>query len=279
MISKKAILRNILIIILFSLLPSCRYSPWEINPDCEKNMIAKNLAKLAALETRMSGQTSFKVALVGDPQRHPRGMQKAIERIAGRDDIAFVIILGDLADTGLSMEFEWVCKNLSKLDIPFIPVVGNHDVLSFGKEIWKEIFGPFDYSFTFMGTKFIVYNDNAYEFADVPDIPDLDWMKREAAVGKEESRYHTIGVSHIPPKIDVHTQDEIFEFRQFLFDKGFDYTVHGHLHRFIYFYDEFNTGHYVVSDTVGEEYGIMTVHQHTVEFENCSPECVLADAQ
>ncbi|MFQ5486749.1 MAG: metallophosphoesterase family protein, partial [Desulfobacterales bacterium] len=208
--------------------------------------------------------------LLADAQRQPLSTQKVIERIAGRDDIAFVLILGDLTDTGLEMEFEWTCKSLEKLDIPYLPIIGNHDAISFGKEIWKKYFGAFDYSFTFLESKFIIYNDNAYEF---PGVPDFDWMAQEAAVAGGEVRYHTIGVSHIPPVTDVHNADEAFALRQFLFDNGFDLTVHGHLARFDYWRDEFGVDHYYVDDTEGEEYGIMTVYQDRVEFENCSPEC------
>ena len=74
---------------------------------------------------------------------------KLVEKIKQREDVAFVLVLGDITDFGLAAEFEWVCKALSALDVPRFYVIGNHDSISFGKEIFRENFAPYDYAFSF----------------------------------------------------------------------------------------------------------------------------------
>lgn len=52
-----------------------------------------------------------------------------------QEKIKFLVILGDIADTGEASEFFRAKKILDNLEIPYIPVIGNHDVWSYVGEL------------------------------------------------------------------------------------------------------------------------------------------------
>lgn len=254
---------------LFSL-SGCQFdlSPWETDVKCPGRSVDENLEQLALLEAGSSPQDTFKVAVIGDPQQYPGDLELVIKRINKMDDVDFVLLLGDVAETGIEKEFEWSCKALSHTTKPIMAVVGNHDALAYGSVIWQNIFGGFDYSFSYKGTKFVAYNDNKYEFNDVPDKA---WLQEEAFVGDEEVRNHTIGMSHIEP------WDNEPELSGFLKQTGFDYMFHAHNHKFSFWQEQgVFLPHYITADTRDEKFGIATITPTSITMENCDPECIPA---
>lgn len=254
-------------------LTACQYalSPWEKNLHCPQLWIPDNISRIKALETENGLKDHFKVAVIGDPQMFPGYLQDTVEIINQRDDVDFIFILGDLVEIGIKQEYEWICKALSHTSKPIISVIGNHDSLSYGKEIWLENIGPYDFSFTYNQTKFIAYNDNKYEFNNVPD---RSWLAAEATLESGETRHHTIGASHIAP------WDTDIGLSEFLAQSGFDHMIHAHNHRFDY-WQLLSVGlpHHVVADVRKEAFSIMTVYSDSnipVEMENCTPDCVPA---
>ncbi len=254
---------NKYLLLCFSMILSgCQYeiSPWATDADCPASVtIDHNIARLQALELAEGNRASYKVALVSDPQMYPGAFERVIKRINGMSDVSFILLSGDLAETGIKAEFEWACKAMSKSIKPIFAVVGNHDALSFGKEVWLRTFGVFDYSFTYQDSKFVAYNDNKYEFDNVPD---RDWLEAEAA--GSAARLNTIAVSHIPP------WDNDLELSGELEAYGFDLTIHGHEHDFD-FWQLFDVQlpHYITSFTKEKEYGILTVSGSELSLENC----------
>ena len=70
---------------------------------------------------------------VGDVGYSAERLRKSVNWInahAKERDIRFVIVTGDLTDSGEKSEFDKVNEILSTLTVPFIPQLGNHDVIS-----------------------------------------------------------------------------------------------------------------------------------------------------
>ncbi|MFT7110770.1 MAG: Icc protein [Psychrobacter glaciei] len=254
----------IFVLIMVSLISGCQYevSPWATDVDCPTSVsVEYNIERLKAQELLVVPGSEYKVALLSDPQFYPGAFEDVIKRINSMDDVAFILLSGDLAETGIKAEFEWTCKGMAKSNKPIFAVVGNHDALAFGKEIWLENFGPFDYSFSYQNSKFVAYNDNKYEFES---LPDRTFLQQEASVGLGELRLNTFAVSHIPP------WEKDIQLSQDLDDYGYDLTLHGHEHGFD-FWQLFDVQlpHYVTSFTKEKEYGILTINGSTRTLENC----------
>jgi 3',5'-cyclic AMP phosphodiesterase CpdA len=150
---------------------SCiRTTPFQSDPSVT-GVTAKNLTKLDA---RQPAPGAFKVAALGDTHTDYDNLQITIEAINARDDIAFVLIAGDMTNNGLLQEFEWVYDVYRRLDVPFFTVIGNHDTLGHGASIYRDMYGPYDYSFRYVGTKFVLFNSNTLEFEG--DAPNRDWL-------------------------------------------------------------------------------------------------------
>lgn len=149
-------------------------TPFDVDPS-EVDLTAKSLARIAA---RSPSTNTFKFVAIGDTHDDYSALSAAVAAINTRDDVAFVIVAGDQTDQGLLREFELTRDELARLDVPYVTVIGNHDALSNGPEVYRRMYGPFDYSFEIGAVKFIVFNSNSLEFpGDV--VPDRAWLERQ----------------------------------------------------------------------------------------------------
>ncbi|MBU2882925.1 metallophosphoesterase [Psychrosphaera sp. B3R10] len=267
-------LRTALIAVATTLiLVGCDYelSPWQTDVYCPGQSVDENLALIKQIEQTKQIGDSFKVALLGDPQQFPEDFDETIKLLNTYAEVDFIILLGDLVETGLKQEFEWTCKAMNHSNKPIIPVIGNHDSLSYGVDIWLQTFGEYDFTFSYLGTKFVAYNDNQYEFEDVPD---LDWLEQASAISDDETRLHTIGMSHIEP------WGRAPDLSQFLAKNGFDQMLHAHKHKFAYYQrEEVGLPHFITADTQDVKFAIMTVTPDTITIEQCDPVCLPAEIE
>ena len=184
--------------LLCACLLSCRdlfqYSPNEIRlEEDEKNLNARNLERLAAQPQR----DTFKFILIGDTQRFYEEVEDFVRAANGVPDVAFVLLAGDISDFGLSKEFRWIHERLKNLTVPYVAVIGNHDMLANGSLVYKEMYGPEDFSFTYGATKFVCLNTNSNERGNDGTIPDLPWLTKELSELSEHR--NAFVVSHMAP--------------------------------------------------------------------------------
>lgn len=176
------------------LLYSCKYflyHPDEVRPG-QKELNRQNIEQLEAVPPK----GSFKFILIGDTQRFYDELDEFTAHVNSLDDISFVLLNGDLVDFGLSREYNWVVSKLGKLNIPYLAVIGNHDMLANGRVIFREMFGPENFSFTWGKNKFICLNTNCRETGFNGAIPDISWLEKEI----DDTGFSNIFVlSHVPP--------------------------------------------------------------------------------
>ncbi len=260
-------MKNLLFIVFILVLSGCEYelSPWQTDAHCPGVSVEENLARLELMESASGKLGFYQVAIIGDPQQYPGSFEKNIKHINTLEDVHFILLVGDLAETGVKAEFEWMCKAMSKSNKPIIAVIGNHDSLSFGKEIWLDVFGPYDFAFTYQNTRYVAYNDNKYEFDNVPD---RSMLAAEAVAPVNEPWDHIIGVSHIPPW----DTDEGFD--QHLKDNLYELTIHGHESSFDYWQREnVELPHYITTQNRDPGFGILSVYPDVLELDNCTLDC------
>lgn len=167
-----------------------RNSPTELN--------AKNLKKLQ--ENEHLSDDTVRFILTGDTQR---SYDQAVDLIALANKypkLDFVLLNGDISDFGLLKEMETITKIYEKLQVPYITIIGNHDLVANGSYVYKRMFGELNFSFIYKNIKFICHDTNSREYHFNGKIPDLDWLSEELKT--DSTIYGVISVGHVPPRSD-----------------------------------------------------------------------------
>lgn len=127
-------------------------------------------------------------------------------------DPAFFTILGDITQGNREAEFQLVDTALSGIDVPFVPVPGNHDWYD-GGQAWFAHYGPDNYSFDIGGTHFVVWN-MAMSDRDIRTYLGAELAHVDRAMP-------IVALTHAPPSEPV-----IDTLREL----GVDYVLTGHAH-------------------------------------------------
>ncbi|MXV52324.1 metallophosphoesterase [Pedobacter sp. HMF7647] len=159
-------------------------SPRDIN--------AKNLQKLLTV----NNDDTIKIALTGDTQRSYEQTAAFVDKLNSIPNIDFVFLAGDISDFGLLQEMKWVNDYYSKLKVPYFGVIGNHDRVANGKEVFINMYGPVNYSFVFDGVKFVCYDSNGRESNFDGTTPDIEWIQNELKPQAGVNNFVT--VCHVP---------------------------------------------------------------------------------
>lgn len=169
------------------------YSPAEVRLDSdEKNITQKNLDKLR----RKTPSDTLKLVLFGDTQRYYDESVLFVKGANKINGVDFSIHTGDITDFGYNQEFKWMNDILSDLKEPHFTVIGNHDFIANGEEVYREMYGLFDYSFVYGKFKFIFLNTNSREFSFNGNVPNLSWLEQE--IRQIDNVEKIILVSHVP---------------------------------------------------------------------------------
>lgn len=231
-------------------------SPWASYVKREGDLTRKALQKLGAGDGH---QSQVRIGLIADPQVLPAYLYKVLASLDKHEDLDFYIILGDLTDRSLQREFEWVAEAIDKAHRPVLTVVGNHDGLLFGESIYKELFGALNYSFSYSGIKFVLWNNNPYEWG----YPDFDWLESEV------SDFDRIVVaSHQPPGKIERFEDANDRMNEVLEREEVIASFHGHTHKFSLDFIG-NKPIYTVGRVTDIQYGIATIANDSVTIEKC----------
>ena len=221
--------RMILALLLAGMFVSCdpwfQYSPYEADVEpFYRDTNAKNLALIQAKNEDDS--RPFKVALLADPHYHFGKLEDAIDHINNNPEYAFAIVAGDLTENGLLQEFIYFHNAMSRLRIPYIAVIGNHDYLANGEIVYEQMYGPFNFTFEFNNTRFVVFDNNTIESEKEPD---LVWVAGQL---QNDGKYdHVIPVAHVPP-YDVQMEKYKNRFHELLVRNDINLSVHGHRHEY-----------------------------------------------
>lgn len=251
-------------------LASCNlfeYHPYDFDYLDETNINEKAIARIQANESE--GDTLV-FAFMGDTQRFYDETTDFVNEINQRDDIDFVIHAGDITDFGTSREYDWIHDRMRKLDVPYFALIGNHDILGHGKEVFQEAYGDFDFSFITKHIRFICLNTNALEFDYSTPVPNFDYMYQFL---NDSSDYNqTIVVMHSPPFSEQFNNNSAQLFNYILEQYGdVSFCIHGHNHR-LEVNDFFDNGmiYYGCDDMEGRNYLVFRVtpdsYTYTVEY-------------
>jgi 3',5'-cyclic AMP phosphodiesterase CpdA len=204
------------------------YSPNEVRlSDSEKSLNARNIARI---EAAPAGD-SFQFAVIGDTQRSYDELEDFVNSVNQRKDVSFVVVNGDITDFGQAKEYQWVNRTLEQLHVPYVAVIGNHDMLANGRLAFHQMFGPNNFSFSHDSTKFICLNSCSREYGYDGTVPDLNWLQGQLS---DLSGYTAAFViCHVPPFHQDFDQNLSEAYNRLLVQSGkVHLSIHGHTHTY-----------------------------------------------
>ncbi|MFB9861670.1 metallophosphoesterase family protein [Rufibacter immobilis] len=220
-------LAPLLLLLVLSACEAFEYHPYAGNLEY-KNLTAQNLDRIKALETQYSNPlTPLRFALTGDTQGYFAETEDMVKDMNSRD-IAFVLHAGDLTNYAFTDEFERMHRALSKLKMPYLTVIGNHDCLGDGDKLYKEMYGPLDYSFTLGPHKFIFLNTNFLEFDE--SVPNMSWLEQELQT--PASIANKFVLSHISPENSEANPNQEENYARLMRQYNVRLSLHGHTHNY-----------------------------------------------
>ena len=214
----------LLSVFLISCEKTFTYNPNEIRiEEKDKNQNTKNLERLQS-----KGQKdSFCFVVISDTQRFYDEMDDFVEKVNSYPDISFVVLNGDITDFGLRSEYLWISQRLQKLTFPFLAVIGNHDMLGNGRELYKQMFGPENFGFSYSGYKFIVLNSNSKEVGYNGSVPDTTWLHQELSATSPQQKIFVF--AHVSPMSSDFDPSLETPYSTILANNGkVIYSIHGH---------------------------------------------------
>jgi hypothetical protein len=219
---KLNLLRFFIFILLFS--SSCRkleYSPnQKFDKKTPQNINANNLKRLLATP----GDDTVRFVLSGDSQNAYKDLNTFINKVNALPGIDFVLLNGDISDFGLLQEFKWIESFYSKLNVPYMAIIGNHDHSANGVFVYQRMYSEqLDFSFVYKGVKFVCHNTNSREYKFDGSIPDLSFLKNQFQPEPGVKGY--FAVAHIPPTSGDFDQKLFADYGKILTDNGKVYAV------------------------------------------------------
>lgn len=176
---RERIKNSVLILALAPLLMGCNYfeeHPYDSDVQGAREV---NNAQIIRIEEATKGQKEFCFAVISDTQGHYDETVRAVEALNRHDELDFVIHCGDLSDFGMKKEFQFQRDILAGLRVPYVALIGNHDCLATGEEVYEVIFGPTNFAFNAGNTRFICLNTNAMEYDYATPVPDFSFLRQE----------------------------------------------------------------------------------------------------
>lgn len=216
-------------ILLLSILTySCKklfsYSANEIQiEEKDRDQNIKNIKRIQS-----KGQNEpFRFVVISDTQRFYEELDDFVEKINRYPGISFVVLNGDMTDFGLRSEYLWISERLQRLSFPFIAVIGNHDMLGNGRELYKQMFGPENFGFSYSGYKFIALNSNSQEVGHDGSLPDTVWLQQELSSTPSQEKIFVF--AHLAPYSGDFNKSLEQAYVRILANNGkVVYSIHGH---------------------------------------------------
>ena len=200
------------------------YSANEIQvEEKDRNQNIKNIERIQS-----KGQNdSFRFVVISDTQRFYEELDEFVKKINSYPGISFVVLNGDMTDFGLRSEYLWISQRLQKLSFPFLVVIGNHDMLGNGRELYKQMFGPENFGFSYSGYKFIALNSNSQEVGHNGSLPDTGWLQRELSSTPPGEKIFVF--AHLAPYSGDFDRSLEQAYVRILANNGnVAYSIHGH---------------------------------------------------
>ncbi len=166
-------------------------------------------------------------------------------------NLSFIIVNGDIVQSGKKYSFELVKDDISKTTLPVYPVIGNHDLYNNGFENYKKYFGRTVYDFK-IGITHLIFLDTANGTLGEEQKP---WL--EKTLKNSGCKYKIIFTHYSPTAYEMEepTAMSYPEEAYYIFDLceryHVNYYICGHLH--FYDYKEIRGTKYIIINAMAAD--------------------------
>lgn len=241
------------------------YQPYDGLISGEQNINKTNIARI---ESACSSKDTIRFIMISDTQRWYDETEDFVKVANKRTDVDFVIHGGDVTDFGVTKEFLWQRDILNKLNVPYVVVLGNHDCLGDGQEVFEKIFGTPNFSFKANNIKFVCLNTNALEFDYSNPVPDFEFIESQLD-SVPAANAKTVFVMHARPYNEQFNNNvaKVFEYDIKRFPQ-LQFCLSGHDHR-VEADDLFNDGvmYYGCANIAKRSYLLFTIYNKGYNYE------------
>lgn len=258
---------SILAITLALALTSC--APIKNTPfgeETQSSVSNLNAANKNRLPLEVFGnQEPLEFSVIADAHANYEDLEKVVTRL-NKNSSQFVVNLGDMTDLGLAMEYDAFMYFMSSLSKPWFSIIGNHDAIGNGKNIFKRLFGQYNDVFELNGVRYVLFNNNQLDFQK--EGIELDWLEQTVL----DSHLPVVIFQHINPFNNEYFNEKQLEQIRRILDSGQVIALfHGHTHKF-------NTSKYKnvliqeVARVQREQYAEVKIDANTVRIKKCKGE-------
>lgn len=241
------------------------YHPYDVRVSGETDINATNIRRI---ETLCADKDTLTFAVISDSHGWYSDTEDAVSSVNANADIDFVIHGGDLTDCGTTKEFLWQREVLDELQKPYVAIIGNHDFLGTGDEVYETIYGELNFSFIAARIKFVCLNTNAAEYDYIAAVPNLDYIEEQSKT--DTARFsRSIVCMHARPYNEQFNNNAAKAFQHYIhLMPGLMFCISGHDHS-VEVDDLFNDGliYYGADATTHRHYLLFTITPTGYEYE------------
>jgi predicted MPP superfamily phosphohydrolase len=164
------------------------------------------LILLFSVFTSFAQTKPFRFAFISDTHiGSPNGgaeedLRRTVADINSMNDVAFVVITGDVTELGTDEEIKLAKKILDSLNVPYYIIPGNHDTgwSGSGGLSFTKIFGDEKFHFNYNGIHFLGCASGPYVRMSDGHVPRhaVNWLRKE--LNKISSNEPVIFLNHYP---------------------------------------------------------------------------------
>jgi 3',5'-cyclic-AMP phosphodiesterase len=173
-----------------------QYSPYDANTEHSD----VNSLNIAEIQSKLQPGDSLVFIAISDTHTDYSDLRAAVTAINEMEGISFVMVCGDVTDWGLFNEYDDYYHLISRLNIPFVTLIGNHDYLSNGKLIFNKMFGPTNYYFDIGNYRMVVFDNVVWENGN--QAPDFEWFQQTLNVPEGMTSVACFHIHRFDPQLE-----------------------------------------------------------------------------
>ena len=105
----------------------------------------------------------IRIAVFADPHQNYKDLDQIFYNINQTTDVDFIVGLGDFTNSGYNLEYDQFLTAYSFLNRAKFMVLGNHDAIGAGVDLFRKAFGYENYAFDTATHRFIFFSGNNWE--------------------------------------------------------------------------------------------------------------------